>query len=137
MAQYVTQLCEALAHVLERAVTFKRHRLAGYVANLDFWVAELSHRLHLLDGWKGRRENMIAVTEASLVQDIQATWSTAHLSLEDFDTSTDWDSLEDEIERLRARLRAAAKRFIRRSYEEGLIEHQTLLDLEDRFQFRV
>jgi hypothetical protein len=131
MSQYATQLCEALTHLLERVVTFKRHRLAGYTANLDFWADEVDHRLRLLNGWKTRRERMIAGTNKEIPP------CSGKLSMEDVDTSTNWRTEERRIERLRAKLLDAARRFLRRVFEDGLIEQEKLWELEDRFGIRV
>jgi hypothetical protein len=135
MSQYVTQLCEALIHVLDRAVTFKRHRLAGYMANLDFWADEVMHRTRLIDGRKARRENMITWTDASLRYEIEAGYA-GGVPLDEFDTSTDWRATADEIELLRTRLLATSSRFLRRGFDEGLIDREKLLELEDRLQVR-
>jgi hypothetical protein len=40
---YIERVCEAVSDVLTRAAGVTKDRLAGYVANLEFWVAEAEH----------------------------------------------------------------------------------------------
>src|SRR5690348_8431775 len=42
---YIERVCGAVADVLERAAGGTKDRLAGYVANFDFWVAEAEQRV--------------------------------------------------------------------------------------------
>jgi hypothetical protein len=44
------ELCDSLCRVLDHCAQLDRRRLAGYVANIDFWVAEIQHRLNLIEG---------------------------------------------------------------------------------------
>lgn len=131
MPAYVKQLTDALIGTLERAATLKPHRLAGYVANVDFWADEIDHRLKLLDGWKARRERMIQGMCGSVAREIQP------LSIEELNASTDWQSELAEIGRLRAKLVDTAKQFLGRCFKEGLISGDKLVELEDRLGFRV
>ena len=51
---YIERLCDALADVLERAAGGTKDRLAGYVANFDFWVDEAAHCLLLIKEYDDR-----------------------------------------------------------------------------------
>jgi hypothetical protein len=51
---YIDRLCDALADVLERAATGTKDRLAGYVANFDFWADEAAHCLLLIKEYDQR-----------------------------------------------------------------------------------
>src|SRR3954470_8024175 len=51
---YIERLCDALADVLERAAGGTKDRLAGYVANFDFWVDEAAHCLLLIKEYDER-----------------------------------------------------------------------------------
>jgi hypothetical protein len=44
-------------------VTFNRHQLAGQVANLDFWLAQVRHALAAIDGYGVRFVRMEAAQE--------------------------------------------------------------------------
>jgi hypothetical protein len=41
---------EALTQVLNHTADLKAHRLAGYVANLDYWLGEIKHTMSNIDG---------------------------------------------------------------------------------------
>ena len=51
---YIDRLCGALTDVLERATGGSADRLAGYAANLDFWIDEAEHCLRVIDGYEER-----------------------------------------------------------------------------------
>src|SRR5262245_7375792 len=51
---YIHELCDALVNVLDHATALHVHRLAGHMANLSFWLAEVEHRLALIDGYAER-----------------------------------------------------------------------------------
>lgn len=48
---YSTDMASLLAKQLSRFVTLNPHQLAGQVANLDFWLAEIRHALTVIDGY--------------------------------------------------------------------------------------
>src|SRR5689334_1623433 len=51
---YIDRLCGALTDVLERAATGSADRLAGYAANVKFWIDEAEHCLRVIDGYEER-----------------------------------------------------------------------------------
>jgi hypothetical protein len=53
---YIERLCDALADVLVRAAEGTKDRLAGYIANFDFWVDEAAHCLLLIKEYEQRFE---------------------------------------------------------------------------------
>lgn len=71
MSLYLEKLCDALVAVFDRCVQLDRRRLAGYVANIDFWMGEVQHRLQLIDGFAARRQQMISGTKAVYDADIR------------------------------------------------------------------
>ena len=48
MSRYMQELCDALSNVLDHCAQLDRRRLAGYAQNIDFWIAEIQHRLVLM-----------------------------------------------------------------------------------------
>src|SRR3954468_2908921 len=48
---FSTDLAGLVADQLSRFVTLNRHQLAGQVANLDFWLAQVRHALAVIDGY--------------------------------------------------------------------------------------
>jgi hypothetical protein len=55
---YSNDISKTLTDQITKFVTLNRHQLAGHVANLDFWVAEVRHCLDVIDGYDRRFEKM-------------------------------------------------------------------------------
>ena len=63
MSQYVRETAESLNRVLQHAAGLHAHRLAGYAANLDFWVGEICHCLAVIDGYDIRFDRLKKATK--------------------------------------------------------------------------
>ncbi len=48
---FSTDLAELVTRQLSRLVTLNQHQLAGQVANLGFWLAQVQHALAVIDGY--------------------------------------------------------------------------------------
>ncbi|MBI3410516.1 MAG: hypothetical protein HY040_19425 [Planctomycetes bacterium] len=48
------EIATALTNQLARFTALNRHQLAGQVANLDLWMAEVAHCLVVIDGYNAR-----------------------------------------------------------------------------------
>src|SRR5262249_46104993 len=120
MSRYLQELCDSLCRVLDHCAELDRRRLAGHVANIDFWVAEIQHRLSLIDGYEDRRRKMMAGTDQVYADDIRRAPGNEMQNVYRLiipnakDVSTDWKELEDESVRLRSQILASAKRFVKR-----------------------
>src|SRR6201981_923543 len=57
---YSIDIAKTLTDQITKFVTLNRHQLAGHVANLDFWAAEVRHCLDVIDGYNRRFEQMKA-----------------------------------------------------------------------------
>ena len=57
---YSAEICRTLRETLDRFVTLNPHQLAGHVANLDFWLAEVRHCSDVVEGHRDRFEAMKA-----------------------------------------------------------------------------
>lgn len=60
---FSTDMAELITKQLARFVTLNRHQLAGQVANLDFWLAQVRHALSIIDGYGVRFTRMHAAQE--------------------------------------------------------------------------
>ncbi|MDY3557315.1 hypothetical protein R5W24_006503 [Gemmata sp. JC717] len=60
---FSTDMAKLVADQLSRFVTLNRHQLAGQVANLDFWLAQVRHALAVIDGYGVRFVRMHAAQE--------------------------------------------------------------------------
>ena len=61
-----SHITKTLTVQITKVVTLNRHQLAGHVANLDFWVAEVRHCLDVIDGYDRRFEQMKAAQTAHI-----------------------------------------------------------------------
>jgi hypothetical protein len=55
---YSSDVTRTLTVQITKFVTLNRHQLAGHVASLDFWIAEVRHCLGVIDGYDRRFEQM-------------------------------------------------------------------------------
>src|SRR5438270_5879000 len=70
---FSTDLAKLVSEQLARFVTLNRHQLAGQVANLDFWLAQIQNALGAIDGYGVRFVRMEAA---------QAQYVTTHATVE-------------------------------------------------------
>lgn len=64
---FSTDVAKLVADQLSRFVTLNRHQLAGQVANLDFWLAQVRHALAVIDGYGVRFVRLHAAQEQYVV----------------------------------------------------------------------
>ena len=135
---YMQQLCDALTTVLDRCAQLERRRLAGYAANMDFWIEEVQHRLRLIDEHAARRRRMIEATQALYAEDIRLAGPMALPGVAEAltapnasDVSVDWEALAAEACELRERVLKSIRLFVRRCAHCGLIDADRVRQLED------
>ena len=127
---YIERVCGAVADVLERAAGGTKDRLAGYVANFAFWMAEAEHCLVLVKEYDERfkrfREAQQAVVraEGSVAFDERGGWSPPP---EDVSAGSRADRKE-----ARRKVVAAMGKFLKRCAKEGLIDEATRADAARR-----
>jgi len=125
-------MAQLVANQLSRFVTLNPHQLAGQVANLDFWLAEIRHVLAVIDGYGVRFTRMEGGQEQYV--------ATHHTTISEFEPAgprerrpplprriSDW-----ELRRARRELTDAARRFLERCQQDRLLsEPQLSAALED------
>jgi hypothetical protein len=123
---YSSDITKTLTDQITRFLTLNRHQLAGHVANLDFWVAEVRHCLDVIDGYNRRFEQMKAA---------QIKYTDQHETIEywlDDPCCTRTKALpprrvaDSELGGARSRLCEATYRFLVRCFNEGLITETVL-----------
>jgi hypothetical protein len=57
---YSNEIAKVVTDQLVRFATLNPHQLAGHVANLDFWTAEVRHALDVIDGYRPRFDRLKA-----------------------------------------------------------------------------
>lgn len=118
---FSTDLAGLVADQLSRFVTLNRHQLAGQVANLDFWLAQVHHALSAIDGYGVRFVRMNAAQERYVA---------AHSTTEFIQNADDWIERkaspprripDRELRKARRALTEAASRFLERCRKDELI----------------
>jgi hypothetical protein len=114
---------------LARFVTLNRHQLAGQVANLEFWLAQVRHALAVLDGYGVRFVRMYGAQEQYVA---------AHGTTEpgvDYPTkqkaSPPRRIPDRELRKSRRALIDAASRFLQRCRGDGLITESQLSEARE------
>lgn len=119
---FSTDMARLVADQLSRFVTLNRHQLAGQVANLDFWLAQVRHALAGIDGYGVRFVRM---------QGAQEQYVTRHGTTEFVFGAEDYTPQtrpapprrvpDRELRQARRALVEAATRFLERCRGEGFV----------------
>ncbi|QDT47646.1 hypothetical protein Pan258_16820 [Symmachiella dynata] len=124
---YVDDVSLSLAHVLDQAAFHKDARLAGYAANLDFWVEEIRHCLDVLAGYQQRFNRLVdARREFALERNVELdqAWITR--------TTTD-----DELQKLEQRVKSSAQNFLKVCCATSWIDHVKQCEIEAYLGIRI
>ena len=100
---YIDEICIALIQTLDRASFHKDERLAGYAANLDFWVGEIRHCLDCIEGYERRFARLVEARQEF------ATGGGRPLDQSLVKRTT----TEDELRRLQKGVKQSATKFLR------------------------
>jgi hypothetical protein len=118
---FSTDLAGLVANQLSRFITLNRYQLAGQMANLDFWLAQVRHALATLDGYGVRFLRMEAAQER---------YVTARGTTEHIENAGEWIERkaspphripDRELRKARRELTDAASRFLERCRKEGFV----------------
>lgn len=119
---FSTDMAKQVVGQLSRFVTLNRHQLAGQVANLDFWLAQVRHALAGIDGYGVRFVRMHAVQEQYVGQHGTIEFA---LGVEDFTPRTSPAAPrrvpDRELQQARRALVEAVTRLLERCRAERLI----------------
>jgi hypothetical protein len=118
---FSTDMARLVTDQLSRFVTLNRHQLAGQVANLDFWLAQVRHALAIIDGYGVRYVRMHGAQERY----VSAHGSTESIPVVDGykerRASPPRRISDRELQKERRALIDAAARFLERCQQDGLI----------------
>lgn len=118
---FSTDMAQLVSDQLSRFVTLNRHQLAGQLANLDFWMAQVRHALETIDGYGVRFVRM----QAAQGKHVNAYGTTEFAPEPHYGTThkpTPPHRVPDrELQKARKALIDAAYRFLTRCRKEGLI----------------
>ncbi len=119
---FSVDMAKLVTDQVSRFVTLNRHQLAGHVANLDFWLAEVRHCLQVIDGYAARFR---------LLKTAQAKHVAEHRTIEfDLDdpccipgkAAPPSRVADSELKDARLALTEATRRFLVRCHTAGLID---------------
>jgi hypothetical protein len=118
---FSTEMAKLVTDQISKFVTLNRHQLAGHVANLDFWTAQVRHCLAVLDGY-GKRFHQLKTAQARHVAERHIT----EFSLDDPCCSQGVPTPprkvpDSELKEARTALCNATRRFLVRCHKEGFI----------------
>src|SRR5437016_2297480 len=118
---FSSDMAKLVTDQLSRFVTLNRHQLAGQVANLEFWLAEVRHCQEAIDGY-GKRFHRLKTAQTKHVQ----THHTHEFELDDPCCTQTGPAPpqrvpDRELREVRRSLCDAAYRFLVRCCNEGLI----------------
>jgi hypothetical protein len=122
---YSSEIADVLTAQLDRLSTLNPHQLAGQVANLEFWLHEVTHCQNVIDGYRARFDRMKAA-EANYVREHDTKVVYPDVALAPTTPVKPRRVPDDELQSSRLQMREAFYRFLVRTYREGLID-ETLL----------
>jgi hypothetical protein len=123
---YSSDIAKTLTDQITKFVTLNGHQLAGHVANLDFWVAEVRHCLDVIEGYNRRFEQMKMAQTKHI-----SGHGTIEYDLDDpcctrTTASPPRRVASPELSEARRHLCDATYRFFIRCFSEGLINEDVL-----------
>jgi hypothetical protein len=129
---FSTEMAGLVANQLSRFITLNRHQLAGQVANLDFWLAQVRHALSVIDNYGVRFIQMHATQE----QYVAAHGTTEFaLGTDCFPTqkkaSPPRRVPDRELQKARRALIEATSRFLERCRHEEMISEAQLVSAHE------
>lgn len=128
---YIDRLCEALADVLNRAAAGTRDRLAGYVANFDFWIQEADHCLRLVKEYEERFARFqaaqhVVTNGGAIAWDERGGWMPPPMELK---RSSSWNQRKEA----RRKVVGALEKFLTRCAKEEFISQTTRSAMAAKF----
>lgn len=124
---YVDDVSYALIRVLDHAGLHKGVRLAGYAANLDFWVEEIRHSFDCLSEYERRHVRLVDGCEEFARQN----------GIEVDSVITTRTTTDDELRRLESRLKSSAQRFLKLCCENQFVDHNRQQEIEAYLGLRI
>jgi hypothetical protein len=119
-------MAELITDQVSRFVTLNRHQLAGHVANLAFWMAEVRHCLQVLDGYGKRFRLMKAAQEKHVAEHHTIEFDLDDPCCTQGKAGPPRKVPGSELKEARVALSEATRRFLVRCLRERLIDEPAL-----------
>jgi hypothetical protein len=123
---FSTDMAELVTGQLSRFVSLNRYQLAGQVANLDFWVAQVRHALAAIDGYGVRFVHLQSAQEAYLAAYPTVESQPCHEFPKEKKLPGPRRVPDRELQKARRALMEATSGFLCRCKKEGLISELQL-----------
>jgi hypothetical protein len=125
---FSTDLATLVANQLTRFVTLNPHQLAGQVANLDFWLAQVRHALDTLEGYGVRFVRMDGAQQQYVAAHGTTVSSKPFIDVDPVNVAPPPPRRipHHVLNKARRELLDAAGRFLRRCRDEGMISEAEL-----------
>ncbi|MDA0835012.1 MAG: hypothetical protein O2955_09100 [Planctomycetota bacterium] len=117
---YIEDVCSPLIRMFDKFATYDAHQLAGQVANLDFWLSEVDHRLSIIDGYRKRFDRLKSAQMRYVKEHNAAQTASTHLPIGASVPPLRPGISHQDLTNLRERLQVAARRFLVRCHSEKI-----------------
>ena len=118
---FSTDLAKLVTDQVSRFVTLNGHQLAGHIANLDFWTAEVRHGLQVLDGYGKRFRSMKAAQQEHIAEHDTVEFKLNDPCCTQGKPAPPRKVPDGDLKEARLALSEATRRFLVRCHSEGLI----------------
>ena len=123
---YITNLANVLIHEFRKFAGYRRHQLAGHIANLDFWIGEARHVIGVLDGYAARLQRHADAHTKHVLEHKVVEFDPRDPSKVNLGLTAPKRTSEAELLRARDALCAALYRFLVRCCNKGFIDSEVL-----------
>ena len=129
---YIDRLCAALTDVLERAASGSADRLAGYAANIDFWIDEAEHCLRVIEGYQDRFQRFEEAQQKVVAERGRMKWN--ERGWRSPPPQIHATSTRDDLVGARRRVVGAVGKFLDRCAKEQMIGQKKFLAAAAKFR---
>jgi hypothetical protein len=119
-------MAKLVADQLSRLATLNRHQLAGQVANLDFWLAQVQHGLEVVDGYRQRFRRLKAAHEKHVMEHRTTEFFLSDPCCTQGKPVSPRRVSDKELKDARRALCEATRRFLLRCWNDGFVEEAVL-----------
>ena len=129
---FSSDVAKLVADQLTRFLSLNRHQLAGQVANLDFWEAEVRHALDVIDGY-GVRYVRLSMNQEHFLKTHGTGETRSERESIPHSYARPVQRIPDrELQKARRHLTDAAFKFLSRCFREELISEEQFAGVCER-----
>jgi hypothetical protein len=140
---YTIEIADTVTKTVGKFASLNPHQLAGHIANLEFWQAEIQHALDVIDGYGRRQTDRIQAQTRHIGRHDTRTFSAQEKRdhrefpddpAEDLRTASPdrYTITKDELKAKRREVTDAFYHFVRRCHSERLLTKDAAKQALDR-----